>query len=93
MTLSGRLHDLFGAIVFSLAPVTCFVVARHLRGAPEWRRFQRWSLLAGVVTIVSVIGMSVGIEGWQGLVQRTHLVTFLTWVATFAWRLLQLRRS
>jgi hypothetical membrane protein len=93
MSLSGRLHDLFGALVFSLAPVTCFVFAWTVRADPSWRGFQRWTLLAGVVTLLVVVGMSMRIDGWQGIVQRTHLVTFLAWVSTLAWRLLQLRRS
>jgi hypothetical membrane protein len=93
MSLGGRLHDLFGALVFSLAPITCFVFAWSIRADADWRGFQRWSLLAGVLMLLAVVGMSMRIEGWQGTVQRIHLVTFLTWVATLAWRLLQLRRS
>jgi hypothetical protein len=93
MSLTGRLHSLLGALVFSLAPVTCFVFWWRFRADAAWQRFARWTLLAGVVTIVSVVGMSVGPANVLGLVQRTHLVTFLTWIFTFAWRLYQLRRS
>jgi hypothetical membrane protein len=93
MSLTGRLHSLLGALVFSLAPVTCFVFWARFREHAAWHRFARWTLLAGIVTTVSVVGLSVGPAGVMGLIQRTHLVTFLTWIFTFAWRLYQLRRS
>jgi hypothetical protein len=86
----GTLHQLFGALVFSLSPVSCFVFWRRFRDDPKWRSLQWWTLAAGVVVVTSVVLMKVGqtppnaLSAWVGLIQRTALVTYLSWVFTFA---------
>ena len=36
MTWHGVLHGIFGALVFSLSPVSCFVFFRRFRRDPLW---------------------------------------------------------
>lgn len=98
MTWHGKLHmNLFGALVFSLSPVSCFVFLRRFRADPKWRPLMWWTLAAGVITTLAVVVMAAGpthapaspnaFNEWIGLVQRTFIVTYLTWIFTFALRL------
>lgn len=62
----GVIHSLFGAVVFTLAPTSCFVFARQFHDAGRfradgpvrsdrtWRAFARWSDGAGALTSVGV---------------------------------------
>jgi hypothetical protein len=89
----GMLHGIFGALVFSLAPVSCFVFGRRFRDDPAWRTLAPWTLGAGVTIAVAVVLMKVGqlptnrLHAYVGLVQRMALVTYLAWLFAFAWRL------
>jgi hypothetical membrane protein len=95
MSWHGKLHmNLFGALVFSLSPVSCFVFLRRFREDPKWRSLQWWTLAAGAITTAVVIVMAVeparppaapnAFNEWRGLIQRTFLVTYLIWIFTFA---------
>jgi hypothetical protein len=94
MTAHGVLHSIFGAIVFSLAPVTCYVFWRRFRSDESWRSLRAWTLVAGVVITLAVVLLRIGtprppapgnvLTGWIGLIQRTALITFLAWIFTFA---------
>lgn len=95
MSWHGKLHmNVFGALVFSLSPVSCFVFLRRFREDPKWRPLQWWTLAAGTITAASVVVMSVGptqppaapnaFNEWRGLIQRTFIVTYLSWQFTFA---------
>jgi hypothetical protein len=97
MSWHGKLHGLFGALVFSLSPVSCFVFLRRFREDSRWRPLRWWTLAAGTITAAAVVVMSVGparppaapnaFNEWSGVIQRTVLVTYLSWQFTFAWRL------
>lgn len=99
----GRLHNLFGALVFSLSPVSTFVFLRRFRQDPRWRSLRLWTLAAGTIAAALVIVMSVGptkppmapnaFNEWIGVVQRTILVAYLCWVFAFAWTLHKLNRQ
>ena len=94
LSLSGRLHNAFGALVFTLMPVTCFVFLRRFRQDPRWRSLRWWTLAAGAITAAAVVLMSVGptqppaapnaFNAWIGVIQRTILVTYFAWQFTFA---------
>jgi Protein of unknown function (DUF998) len=97
MSLHGKLHMLFGALVFSLSPVSCFVFLRRFRENPKWRSLRWWTLAAGIITVAVVVVMAAGLtrapaapnafNAWRGLVQRTFIVTYNLWIFTFACRL------
>jgi hypothetical protein len=89
-SVHGLVHDLFGAVVFSLMPVSCFVFYRRFRGDPAWRRLATWSLAAAVALVVGIAVLKVAQQpdsvlfAWKGLVQRAVLVAFMSWVFTVA---------
>jgi len=98
MTLHGTLHGIFGAIVFTLMPISCFVFLRRFREDPKWQ-FLQWPTLAlGTISAVGVILLSVATKlpntqnvfnEWLGLIQRTAIVPFMIWLFIFALGLLK----
>ncbi|MGH8679323.1 MAG: hypothetical protein ACREUQ_13365, partial [Burkholderiales bacterium] len=74
--------------------ISCFVFLRRFRKDPTWRSLQWWTLAAGAITAASVVVMSVGparaplapnaFNEWNGAIQRTALITYLSWQFTFA---------
>jgi Protein of unknown function (DUF998) len=94
MSLHGALHQGFGAVVFSLMPVSCFVFWRRFRADPEWRSFQSWTLAAGIVIVAAVLGLKIAqrppidelhaLGEWVGLFQRAALITYMIWIFAFA---------
>ena len=92
-TVHGTVHQYVGAVVFSLAPVSCFVLYRRFRRDPDWRTLSGWTLAAGVALVVEVVLLKVaqlsghGLFDVRGLVQRVLLCTFMGWVFVVALRL------
>jgi hypothetical protein len=89
----GLLHGIFGALVFTLFPITVFVFWRRFREDPAWQWFQWWTLTAGVVIASAVILLSVvtkapagagAFSPWLGLIQRAAIVTYMIWLFAFA---------
>lgn len=89
----GLVHGILGALVFSLAPVTCFVFYRRFRSDPAWRSLASWTLAAAVILtsgipVLKVSQLPTGpLFDWKGVVQRVLLVTLMTWLFTLAVRL------
>jgi hypothetical protein len=97
MTPQGTLHGIFGALVFSLAPVSCFVFWRRFREDPDWKHLQGWTLAAGLLTTAAVILLSIATKlpvtpnvftPWNGLIQRMVIIPYLIWIFIFALALL-----
>lgn len=92
-SIHGVVHGIFGALVFTFAPISCFVFYRRFRRDADWRSLAGWTLATGVVLAVGVVVLKVsqqpgsGLFEWKGLVQRVLLVAFMTWVFTVAARL------
>jgi hypothetical protein len=94
MTIHGFLHNIFGAIVFSLAPVSCFVFLRRFRQDPKWQHLQWWTLVVAIIITIAIIIMKVGptqppagpnaFNEWIGLTQRTVLIPYFGWILTVA---------
>lgn len=99
MTLHGKLHQFFGALVFSLSPVSCFVFLRRFRADPKWRPLQWWTLAVGMITVGAVVLLSAGptrapappnaFNQWNGLIQRMILIPYFAWQFIFAMELRQ----
>ncbi len=96
MSLHGILHGIFGALVFSLSPVSCFVFWRRFRQDQNWRRLQGWTLAAGIITTAAVILLSIATKmpvtpnaftPWNGLIQRMVIIPYLIWIFFFAFTL------
>ncbi len=90
----GTLHLVFGAMVFSLSPVSCFVFFRRFQKDPKWHSLQWWTLIEGAIMTVAVVLMSEGqknplllpnaLNSYIGLIQRVVIITYLSWIFTFA---------
>jgi hypothetical protein len=96
MSTHGALHGIFGALVFSLSPVSCFVFWRHFRQDPNWMHLQAWTLIAGIITTAAVVLLSAATKTtvipnaftpWNGLIQRMVIIPYLIWIFTFAFTL------
>ncbi|SDL26310.1 Protein of unknown function [Arthrobacter sp. ov407] len=89
----GLVHGIFGALFFTLAPVSCFVFYRRFRSDRAWRPMAGWTLAAGVVLTLGVGLLKLsqqpgsGLFEWKGLVQRVILVTVMAWIFAVAFRL------
>lgn len=94
MTLASRLHWAFGAVVFSLIPISCFTFWWTLRRNRHWRTMAAAAFATGIVTLLAVILMSAGPaappappNGWNavvGLVQRAVIIPFFIWIGMLA---------
>jgi hypothetical protein len=92
-TMHGIVHGIFGALVFTFAPLSCFVFYRRFRSDPAWRPLAGWTLAIGAILAVGIPLLKIsqqpgsGLFEWKGLVQRVLLVAFMAWVFTVAARL------
>jgi uncharacterized protein DUF998 len=98
MTFHGTMHGIFGGIVFSLMPVTCFVFLRRFRDDPKWQFLQGWTLGLGIISAFGVLLLTIATKtpdtqdvfnNWLGLIQRTAIVPFMIWIFIFALGLLK----
>ena len=96
MSLQGILHGIFGALVFSLSPVSCFVFWRRFRQDQNWKHLQGWTLAVGIITLAAVVLLSAAtktqdipnaLTPWSGLIQRMVIIPYLIWIFTFAFTL------
>lgn len=92
-SIQGVVHGVFGAIVFTFAPISCFVFYRRFRHDPFWRPLSGWTLATGVVLTVGIVVLKIsqqvesGLFEWKGLVQRVLLLALMAWIFTVAYRL------
>ena len=93
ISLHGTLHGIFGAIVFLLMPISCFVFLRCFRDNPKWQSFQWWTLIMGTIIAVAVIFLTIATKipatsnifiEWLGLIQRIAIMPYMLWLFTFA---------
>ena len=98
-SIHGVVHGIFGALVFTFAPISCFVFYRRFRRDTCWRPLAVWTLASGVVLTVGVVLLKIsqqpgsGLFEWKGLVQRVILFTFMAWIFAVAFRLRRLYRN
>ena len=102
MSLHGIFHGIFGALVFSLSPVSCFVFWRRFRQDQNWKHLQGWTLAAGIITTAAVILLSAATKTqvipnaftpWNGLIQRMVIIPYLIWIFIFAFTLRKVQRG
>jgi Protein of unknown function (DUF998) len=94
MSRHSQLHHLFGALVFSLSPVSCFVFFHAVRADSEWHQLRLPSLFAGTAMTLGVVLMKTAelvarLTPWRGLVQRLTLVSYLLWLVLLGFALLK----
>ncbi|MDQ3249451.1 MAG: hypothetical protein M3Q45_09655, partial [Chloroflexota bacterium] len=64
---------------------------------PKWQSLQRWTLAEGTTITAAVVLLSAGptdppvvpnaFNQWVGVMQRTAIITHLSWLVTFALKL------
>jgi hypothetical protein len=92
-SIHGIIHGIFGAIVFSLFPVTCFVFFHSFRNDLSWRVFARWTLAIGILLVIGIGFLKVSqfpqssLFIWKGLIQRIILIAYMAWLCAFATQL------
>ncbi len=94
MTVTGTIHNLLGALFFSLTTLTCFLFLRRFREDSHWRWLTWWTLAAAVIMTACVVLMSVApteppappneFNAWSGFIQRVFLITYMAWVFIIA---------
>ncbi|MFF2031566.1 DUF998 domain-containing protein [Arthrobacter sp. NPDC058192] len=98
-SVHGVVHGIFGAVFFTLAPVSCFVFYRRFCSDRAWRPLAGWTLAAGIILSLGVVLLKVsqqpasGLFEWKGLIQRVILVTIMTWIFAVASQLRHLSRD
>jgi hypothetical protein len=92
-TLTGTLHQLLGALVFTLMPITCFVFWRRFREDPAWRALSTGTLVVAILIVAAVILLRLpavppaqpnAFNPYAGLIQRAALIPFYIWIFIFA---------
>jgi len=92
-SVHGIIHGIFGAIVFSLFPVTCFIFFHRFRRDPSWRIFAGGTLATGILLIIGIGFLKVSqfpqsnLFIWKGLIQRVILIAYMAWLYAFATQL------
>jgi len=95
-TMHGTIHVIAGVIAFVLLPVACFVMAWHFAGEAASGGWVAYSIVVGVVVLVSLFAVGGSMAMAQsgrlrnpmpGLFQRIAIITGWTWIAAIAWRL------
>lgn len=98
-SIHGVVHGIFGALVFTFAPISCFLFYRRFRRDTRWQPLAGWTLASGVVLTVGVVLLKIsqqpgsGLFEWKGFVQRVILFTFMAWIFAVAYRLRRQYRS
>ena len=94
-TVHGTLHGIFGAIVFTLMPISIFVYLRRFRLESKWQPLQGWTIALGTLSALGVVLLTISTKfpslqnaflPWLGLIQRTAIVPFMLWLFLFALR-------
>ena len=96
-TLTGTIHNLTGLGGFIAAIASIFVISTRLKGDPHWHALYRFSWIAGVAALVSLllwIGVAkvAEVESLNGALQRVFVATRFIWVEVMALRLFSLPR-
>ena len=98
-SIHGIIHGIFGAIAFSLMPVTCFVFFLRSRRDASRRAFAWWTLAIGVFLVIGIGFLKVSqfpqsnLFIWKGLIQRIILISYMAWLFVFATQLFRSVRS
>jgi hypothetical protein len=101
-TLHGTIHGINGIIAFGSLAAACFVMVRRFAGDPNWKGWALYSLVTGILVVVSFISATVisaldasGVLPGSptGLLQRIGIIAGWGWIALLAIRLLSQMRT
>jgi hypothetical membrane protein len=84
-TPHGAVHALAGLFAFVSLGVACFALARRFAGDARWRGWAAYSILTGVVVVLSLVFSNVpSLSDFAGLIQRIGIITGWTWIVLLA---------
>lgn len=101
-TLHGTIHGTTAPIVFGLLTIAIFVFTRRFASDPAWRGWVAYSIITGIVCIVTFIAcLAVAVldehgvlaNAPSGLLERIAIVSGWGWIALLAIRLLRQSRT
>ncbi len=91
-TFHGIVHGILGAIFFTLAPVSCFVIYKTLKINSNNKLFKRWSLFICLVLLIGIVFLKISqfpqneLFQYKGLIQRIILISYMLWLFSYAFR-------
>lgn len=93
LTLHGVVHQIGSFLAFGSLLIVCFVAARHLWREPAWHGWAIYSLLSGLLMMVSLagFGFAMSMGGPAGLLERCAGSLGLAWITLTAGRLILLQ--
>ncbi len=97
-TLTGTLHNATGLAGFLAAIAGIFLVSRYLNTDSQWRSLSRFSWMAGVVVLVSLVlwigvAKAADVGSLNGVLQRVFILSWFVWVEVMAIRLFRISRG
>lgn len=89
-TPHGMVHALAGLFAFVSLAIACFALARRFAGDTRWRGWAAYSILTGLVVVLSLVVSNVpSLLAIGGLLQRVGIIAGWTWIALLAAQLLR----
>ncbi len=89
-TPHGVVHALAGLFAFVSLGVACFALARRFAGDARWRGWAAYSILTGIVVVLSLVVSNVpSMQEYTGLIQRIGIIAGWTWIILLAARLVR----
>lgn len=91
-TTHGWIHQILGAIFFTLAPIVCFLYAFKTSSLANQKSSRTWSLVIGCIFVLCIVAMKMAqlqaldsfLTPWFGIYQRIALISFLSWMFKMA---------
>ena len=89
-TPHGAVHALAGLFAFVSLGVACFALARRFAGDRRWRAWAAYSIVTGVVVVLSLVFSNVpSLSDFAGFIQRVGIVGGWTWIVLLAVQMLR----
>jgi hypothetical membrane protein len=95
-SVHGIIHGVFGAIVFTLMPICCWVFFRQFKKKPVFKALLYPTLVASILETIGVMfftftskipSIQSELSNWNGLIQRIAIVPFMVWLCYLAFML------
>ena len=93
-SVHGIIHGIFGAIVFTLMPVICWVFLKQFRRQPDYHKLIRPTYFFAIIITIAVLFFIfiTKVPAYHktfnfifGLIQRLVLIPFMCWLSYFAY--------
>ncbi len=96
-SFTGTMHNLTGLGGFIAAIGGMWVISRRLQRDPLWRGLSRFSSMAAVAALVSLVlwigvAKAAEVDTVNGLLQRLYILTWFAWAEVMALRLFWVSR-